>query len=104
MLNFLAPARFDDVEAFVTSFGDMQSAAQVKGLTDQLRPYLLRRTKGDVDLGLTPMEETVIRVDITNFQKRCYRAILERNRAVLLRGSEANGAGPSFNNVSMQLR
>ena len=50
------------------------------------------------------MDRTVISVDITNFQKRCYRAILERNRSVLLRGSEASGAGPSFNNVSMQLR
>ena len=104
MLNFLEPDKFDDVEAFIVSYGDMQSAEQVKALTDCLRPYLLRRTKGDVDLGLTPMEETLISVDITNFQKRCYRAILERNRAVLLRGAESNGAGPSFNNVSMQLR
>ena len=38
-------------------------------LTALLRPYLLRRTKEDVDLGLTPMQETLIRVDITNFQK-----------------------------------
>jgi SNF2 family DNA or RNA helicase len=104
MLHFLEPERFDDVDAFVTSYSDMQSAAQVQSLTDCLRPYLLRRTKGDVDLGLTPMEETLISVDITNFQKRCYRAILERNRTVLLRGAEASGAGPSFNNVSMQLR
>ena len=49
-------------------------------------------------------QQVLISVDITNFQKRCYRAILERNRSVLLRGSEASGAGPSFNNVSMQLR
>ena len=104
MLNFLAPTKFDDLDAFVGKYGDMQSAAQVKGLTDQLRPYLLRRTKGDVDLGLTPMEEVLISVDITNFQKRCYRAILERNRSVLLRGSEGTSAGPSFNNISMQLR
>ena len=47
-----------------------RSSRQVKGLTDILRPHLLRRTKGDVDLGITPMEETVISVDITNFQKR----------------------------------
>ena len=104
MLNFLEPQRFDDLDDFIESYGDMQSAEQVRALTDALRPHLLRRTKGDVDLGLTPMEEVLISVDITNFQKRCYRAILERNRAVLLRGSESVGSGPSFNNVSMQLR
>ena len=38
-------------------------------LTALLRPYLLRRTKGDVDLGLAPMRETLISVEITNFQK-----------------------------------
>ena len=32
------------------------------------------------------MEETFISVEMTNYQKRCYRAILERNRAILLRG------------------
>ena len=104
MLNFLEPDTFEELDDFLEQYGDMQSAAQVQGLTEVLRPYLLRRTKADVDLGLTPMEETLIRVEITNFQKRCYRAILERNRSVLLRGSEASGAGPSFNNVSMQLR
>ena len=41
-------------------------------LTALLRPYLLRRTKGDVDLGLAPMRETLISVDITNFQKASY--------------------------------
>ena len=104
MLNFLDPSRFDDLDSFVAAYGDMQSAAQVRRLTDTLRPYLLRRTKADVDLGIVPWEETLIRVEITNFQKRCYRAILERNRAVLLRGAEPSGAGPSFNNISMQLR
>ena len=51
---------------------------QVAKLTALLRPYLLRRTKADVDLGLAPMRETLISVDITNFQKACYRALLEQ--------------------------
>ena len=80
----------------------MRSAEQVQSLIESLRPHLLRRTKRDVNLNLTPMEETLISVEITNYQKRCYRAILERNRSILLRGSELQG--PSFNNISMQLR
>lgn len=43
-------------------------------------------------------------VEITNFQKRCYRALLEQNRELLLKGAASCVAGPSFNNVSMQLR
>eukprot|EP00965_Chrysotila_dentata_P099795 3298064-Pleurochrysis_carterae.AAC.1 len=34
----------------------------------------------------------------------CYRAVLERNRELLLRGAGTVGTGPSFNNVSMMLR
>jgi len=50
----------------IETYGDMTSAAQVSALTEKPRPYLLRRTKGDVDLGLTPMEETLLSVEITN--------------------------------------
>ena len=66
-------------------------------------PHLLRRTKNDVDLGILPMEETLISVEITNFQKTTYRALLEQNRTLLLRGA-AGVHGPSFNNLAMQLR
>ena len=87
----------------MVSYGDMQSAEQVKGLTERLRRYLLRRTKGDVDLGLTPMDETLVTVEITNFQKQTYRALLEQNRSLLLKGAQGV-SGPSFNNLAMQLR
>ena len=66
----------------------------MEALTARLRPYLLRRTKGDVDLGITPMEETLVTVEITNYQKHTYRALLEQNRSLLLRGaSGVSGPG-----------
>ena len=61
------------MEDFIARFGDMRNAAQVTALTEAIRPYLLRREKGDVELGLVPMEETLIFVEITAFQKRCYK-------------------------------
>mmetsp|Transcript_46978 Transcript_46978/g.109578 ORF Transcript_46978/g.109578 Transcript_46978/m.109578 type:complete len:2415 (-) Transcript_46978:291-7535(-) len=104
ILNFLDSATFPDLDEFLENFGEMTSAVQVQQLNAQLRPYLLQRKKVDVDLGLTPMEETLVYVEITNFQKRCYRALLEQNRELLLRGAADTISGPSFNNVSMQLR
>ena len=130
ILNFLDSDAFPQMEDFIARFGDMRNASQVTALTEAIRPYLLRREKGDVELGLVPMEETLIFVEITAFQKRCYKvrsarcqpgtpsspiysphappsapqAILEQNRSLLLRGAEAEVRGPSFNNVAMQLR
>ena len=49
------------------------------------------------------MCQTLVTVEITNYQKTMYRALLEQNRTLLLRG--ASGVqGPSFNNLAMQLR
>ena len=101
LLNLLDPARFGDAEDFEERYGDMHSAEQVGRLTALLRPYLLRRTKGDVDLGLAPMRETLISVEITNFQKASYRALLEQNRELLLRGAE--GATNPDPNPSLSL-
>ena len=52
------------------------------------------------------MKETLLYVEITNLQKMCYRAVLERNRELLLRGagSGAGGVASTFNNISMMLR
>ena len=52
---------------------------------------------------IMPMEETLVTVEITYYQKQCYRAILEQNRSLLLEGAVVQD-GPSFNNLAMQLR
>ena len=77
---------------------------QVPKLRQRLVPYMLRREKEDVEQSLPGMKETLLFVEITNLQKMCYRAVLERNRKLLLKGAGTSGHGPSFNNVSMMLR
>lgn len=42
------------------------------------RSYLLRRQKNDVEKTLAPLEETIIWVEITLFQKKIYRAVRAR--------------------------
>jgi len=109
ILNFLDRKKFSDLDAFLDDFGALSSGngtvEQVNKLNKLLKPHLLRREKADVEKSLQSMQETLIYVEITNLQKLCYRACLEQNRALLLRGVGAVNAGAvSFNNVSMMLR
>ena len=63
---------------------------------------MLRRLKEDVEKSLAPKEETIIEVELTNAQKKYYRAILERNFAFLSKGGSGNV--PSLMNTMMELR
>lgn len=68
-----------------------------------LKPMMLRRLKEDVEKNLAPKEETIIEVELTNIQKKYYRAILEKNFAFLSKGGgQANV--PNLLNTMMELR
>ena len=63
---------------------------------------MLRRLKEDVEKNLAAKEETIIEVELTNIQKKYYRAILERNFTFLAKGGAS--ALPSLMNTMMELR
>uniref|UniRef100_A0A914ZEU1 Helicase C-terminal domain-containing protein n=1 Tax=Panagrolaimus superbus TaxID=310955 RepID=A0A914ZEU1_9BILA len=65
-----------------------------------LKPMMLRRLKEDVEKTLQPKEETIIEVQLSNVQKKYYRAILEKNFTHLLKGNHM----PSLMNTMMELR
>ena len=71
---------------------------QVAELQALLRPYMLRRTKADVQEKLPLKTETLVKVELTVPQKRVYRAVLDRNLAHI-----ANPRA-SLSNAFMQLR
>lgn len=103
LLNFLEPKRFASAEAFGAEFGDLKSDTQVEKLQTVLKPMMLRRLKEDVEKNLAPKEETIIEVELTNIQKKYYRAILEKNFQFLQKtGSNANL--PNLMNTMMELR
>jgi SWI/SNF-related matrix-associated actin-dependent regulator of chromatin subfamily A member 5 len=54
-----------------------------------LRPFLLRRLKSDVEKGLPPKKETILKVGMSQMQKQYYNAGGERKRLL---------------NIAMQLR
>jgi chromodomain-helicase-DNA-binding protein 7 len=87
LLNFLEPSQFSSDESFVKEFGDLKSETQVQKLQALLKPMMLRRLKEDVEKSIAPKEETIVEVELTNMQKKYYRAILERNFSFLSKGT-----------------
>ncbi|KAI6207680.1 Helicase [Aphelenchoides besseyi] len=100
LLNFLEPEQFGSPESFIQQFGECQSEDQVQRLQEILKPMMLRRLKEDVEKTLKPKEETIIEVQLSNIQKKYYRAIMERNFSHLLKSTNQ----PSLMNVLMELR
>ncbi|KAG6574662.1 snf2 family nterminal domain containing protein [Phytophthora cinnamomi] len=103
LLNFLDDEKFGSKVDFLERFGELTDSAQVERLHSELKPYLLRRMKEDVEKSLAPKEETIIEVELTVLQKQYYRAIYEKNTEFLSRGGR-KGDTPSLMNVLMELR
>ncbi|XP_014669960.1 PREDICTED: chromodomain-helicase-DNA-binding protein 7-like [Priapulus caudatus] len=103
LLNFLEAQQFSCIDAFLKEFGDLKTEGQVEKLQQILKPMMLRRLKEDVEKTLAPKEETIIEVELTNIQKKYYRAIIERNFAFLSKGASWNNV-PNLMNTMMELR
>ncbi|XP_064247502.1 chromodomain-helicase-DNA-binding protein 6 isoform X5 [Passer domesticus] len=103
LLNFLEPQQFPSETAFLEEFGDLKTEEQVKKLQSILKPMMLRRLKDDVEKNLAPKQETIIEVELTNIQKKYYRAILEKNFSFLSKGANQHNM-PNLINTMMELR
>ncbi|XP_023651099.1 chromodomain-helicase-DNA-binding protein 6 isoform X1 [Paramormyrops kingsleyae] len=103
LLNFLEPVQFPSETSFLEEFGDLKTEEQVKKLQAILKPMMLRRLKDDVEKNLAPKEETIIEVELTNIQKKYYRAILEKNFTFLAKGANQHNM-PNLINTMMELR
>lgn len=103
LLNFLEPAQFNSDEQFAKEFGELKTDSQVQKLQALLKPMMLRRLKEDVEKSIAPKEETIIEVELTNMQKKYYRAILEKNFSFLSKGTNSANI-PNLMNTMMELR
>lgn len=102
LLNFVDDTVFNSLTSFRNKFGELKEPEQLQALQTQLRPYLLRRIKENVEKSVPPKEELIIEVELTVAQKQYYRAIFEQNRNFLFRGGSKNG--PGLSNLAMELR
>lgn len=104
LLNFIDPKKFDDADEFMDKYGDLKSKEGIDELHENIRPYILRRLKEDVEKSVPPKEETLIEVELTVVQKQYYRALYEKNLKFLHKNKKGGVDGPSLNNLAMQLR
>ena len=91
LLNFLLPEIFSSAETFDEWFqisGDNDQHEVVQQLHKVLRPFLLRRLKSDVERGLPPKKETILKVGMSQLQKQYYRALLQKDMDAVNTGGE----------------
>uniref|UniRef100_A0A2N9GWX1 Chromatin-remodeling complex ATPase n=2 Tax=Fagaceae TaxID=3503 RepID=A0A2N9GWX1_FAGSY len=103
LLNFLLPEIFSSAETFDEWFqisGENDQQEVVQQLHKVLRPFLLRRLKSDVEKGLPPKKETILKVGMSQLQKHYYRALLQKDLEVV----NAGGERKRLLNIAMQLR
>jgi hypothetical protein len=65
-----------------------------------LRPFLLRRVKSDVERGLPPKKETILKIGMSQMQRKWYAALLQKDIEALNGGADRG----KLLNVVMQLR
>ncbi len=106
LMNFVEPTTFSSRENFMDRYKDMETENQVRSLQKKIAPHMLRRVKEDVAHDIPPKEETMVDVELTMLQKRYYRAIFEKNHAILFQvgGGSARTAMPNLMNIQMELR
>ncbi|KAI0271427.1 hypothetical protein BC834DRAFT_441990 [Gloeopeniophorella convolvens] len=110
LMNFLDPNEWNDLEQLEKDHKELTEDL-VKELHNRLRPYFLRRMKGQV-LQLPPKNEVIVPVSLTPLQKEIYKSVLGKNvellKSLALSYSGAKGSGKpktsSMNNMLMDLR
>ena len=89
LLNFLLPEVFSSAETFDEWFqisGENDQQEVVQQLHKVLRPFLIRRLKSDVEKGLPPKKEIILKVGMSQLQKQFYQALLQKDLDVVNTG------------------
>ncbi|EAY05467.1 Type III restriction enzyme, res subunit family protein [Trichomonas vaginalis G3] len=106
LLHLIDRAKFDSVESFMQLYDtekDPQNAT--KRLQEDLKPYMLRRKKEDVEKSIGKKEETIVNVELTRAQKMLYRSLIEQKIPELAASDSSHRrALPELPNLAMQLR
>ncbi|CAM8998397.1 unnamed protein product [Rhodiola kirilowii] len=113
LLNFILPTIFNSVQNFEewfnapfadrgdVSLSDEEEFLIINRLHQVIRPFILRRTKDQVEKFLPAKSQVILKCDMSAWQKVYYQQITQEGRVGLDNGS---GRSKSLQNLSMQLR
>ena len=100
LFDFLSPGLIN-IDENMDLTGE-EASAKIAQLTEDIKPYMLRRTKQKVEKDLPPKTEKIIRVELSDVQLEYYKNILTKNYAALNQG--AKGQKQSLLNIVMELK
>ena len=100
LMDFLMPGVVN-IDENMDLFSD-EAGKKLAQMTEEIQPYMLRRTKNKVENDLPPKTEKIIRVELSDVQLEYYKNILTRNYAALNAG--AKGQKQSLLNIMMELK
>ncbi|KAF0977864.1 hypothetical protein FDP41_003186 [Naegleria fowleri] len=117
LLNFLLPSIFDDLSAFNKWFDFTKNQGTnneyianektqlISKLHNILRPFLLRRLKSDVDIGIPKKREFLVYAHMTQMQREYYEAVRKKDLAPIFQDEKTRKASTNnLLNILMQLR
>jgi SNF2 family DNA or RNA helicase len=91
LLHFLMPEKFNSIEAFEKHYSELHSQDRLSQLHEELAPHILRRLKVDVEKSLPNKIERILRVGLSDLQKKYYKWVLSKNYQELSKcGSQAS--------------
>jgi hypothetical protein len=102
-LGLLHPIIFNSLSEFLAKFRAIDDVGTLTTFQELIKPFLLRRKKGDVKTSIAAKEETIIRVELTRIHKIYCRTLLHENAPSLLH-QITGGSLSSLLNLMMQLR
>lgn len=104
LLNFLLPEIFDDLAVFESWFDVKELEKEgtekilkqeeekrvLSSLREILKPFMLRRTKAEVNLNIPPKKELIIYAPLTELQHELYKAVLNYDLETLSKIEKPN--------------
>ncbi|EGD72398.1 chromodomain helicase DNA binding protein 1 [Salpingoeca rosetta] len=107
LLHFIMPRTFASWEEFEERYGGLGDDAaanhkMLQTLHEDIKPYLIRRVKKDVEKSLPKKVEKILRVGLSQSQKQIYKHIITKNYTALR--SLKKGQKSSLVNVIMELK
>ncbi|KAI5955800.1 hrp3 [Candida jiufengensis] len=102
LCNFLMPGKFNIEQEIDFETPDEEQELYIKDLQKNIKPFILRRLKKDVETSLPSKTERILRVELSDIQTDYYKNIITKNYAALNAGNK--GSQISLLNVMSELK